>query len=200
MRARWRLWSAILPILAFPLTQARAQEPVDVGALVSAFQADSGVATRGLPWTTGGDLPIQWESAQPVASAPYLQSEGLTQTRTGHVQVAVDSLTREATVSVHGNENGIQRTEIVLQELDSWITGPLATAIPSAGVALTPLKCDLATEPASYGNVVWVAKAPGKTASGLWMGWNCAHDGCGIALTLLYRKADVDKVECVGGA
>jgi hypothetical protein len=200
VRARWRVWSALLPILTLPFAPAQAQEPVDVGALVTAFLADSGVATRGLPWMTGGDVPIEWESTQPVASAPYRQNEGLTQTRTGHLEVAVDSLVREATVSVHGNQNGIQRTEIVLQELDSWITGPLATAIPADGVALTPLKCDLATEPASYGNVVWVAKAPGKTASGLWMGWNCGHDGCGIVLTVLYRKADVDKVECVGGA
>lgn len=197
-----RSWSrlAVLAALALPLSAARAQEPVEVGALVTAFLADSGVATRGLTWTSGDGLAVQWQSAEPAASAPYLQSEGLTLTRTGSAQVSIDTLMREATVSVHGIDAGIQRVEIVFYELDSWLTNPLATALPADGVALTPLKCDLASEPPSYGNVVWVAKAPGKTASGLWMGWNCAHDGCGISLTVLYRKADVDKVECVGGA
>lgn len=171
-----------------------------MGALVTSFLADSGVATRGLPWTTGDGLPVQWETAEPAAASDYLRNEGITLTRVGQARVAVDSLLRDATVSVHGNVNGIQKVEILFQVLDSWLTAPIETALPADGVALTPLQCSRETEPATFGNVVWVAKAPGKTASGLWMGWNCGHDGCGIALTILYRKADVAAIECVGGS
>lgn len=64
-----RSWSrlAVLATLALPLSAARAQEPIEVGALVTSFLADSGVATRGLTWTSGDGLPVQWQSAQPAA-------------------------------------------------------------------------------------------------------------------------------------
>lgn len=201
MRAH-RSWSWLAGVfaLAVPLSSARSQEPVAIGAILTAFLADSGVATHGLPWTTGGELPIAWDTDQPVAAASYLQEQGITLTRSGRATVAVDTLVREVTVSVNGNETGIQDVAVGFDELDSWLTAPLEAALPADGVVLSPLKCSRETEPPSYGNVVWIAKVPGKTASGLWMSWNCAHDGCGIALTILYRKADVEPIECIGAS
>jgi len=63
---------------------------------------------------------------------------------------------------------------------------------------LQPLKCSRETEGYSFGNLLYAAKAPGKTASGLQEGWNCAHDGCTVAMTIYYRKADVEQFDCAG--
>lgn len=77
------------------------------------------------------------------------------------------------------------------------MTRPLAESL-TQHFSLTPLKCSMDTEPPSFGSVAWVVKAPGKTASKLGMSWNCAHDGCGVALELLYRRAQLARIECAG--
>ncbi|MEZ4587300.1 MAG: hypothetical protein R2909_12960 [Gemmatimonadales bacterium] len=43
-----------------------AGEPIKLSAVLTAFLVDSGVRTRGLPWTTGSELPVEWESPGPV--------------------------------------------------------------------------------------------------------------------------------------
>jgi hypothetical protein len=73
------------------------------------------------------------------------------------------------------------------------------TALRNDGLVLQPIKCQRATEGASYGNLVDAAKMPGKTASGLWWFWQTAQQELQITLSLLYRRADMAQVECYGG-
>lgn len=77
--------------------------------------------------------------------------------------------------------------------------GQVEGSLQQDGISLGPLKCDRAKEGATWGNAVYVAKAPGNKASELHENWNCGHDGCIAVLAILYRKADVDTVECAGG-
>ena len=64
------------------------------------------------------------------------------------------------------------------------------------GIQLSPLKCNQKTEGTMFGNVVYVAKAPGKTATGLWESWNCSARECLGGFTTLYRKNEVAKIDC----
>ena len=177
----------------------RAQQAVPVAAVIAAYQADSGVPTRGLAWDRGSSLPITWESARPVAAEDWVRQQGLTLSRIGSIRVAIsDTLARDAKIALHGNQQGIQQLDLTFESLDSWITAPLEETL-QASLTLRPYKCARETEGASFGNVAWVAKAPGRTASGLLMNWNCGHDGCGILLGLRYRRAELDAVECSGG-
>jgi len=178
---------------------AQAQQPVKLSAVVTAFLPDAGVQTRGLPWSTGDQLPVRWQSAKPVASADYLKQQGFTLSRTGNIRVLLDGGKAQAAIlQVAGNQLGVQQVTV------SWnvLSGPFdgaARSLEADGISLKPLKCRRETEGASFGNLVHIASAKGKTATGLWENWNCAHDGCWFALTILYRRSALAKIDCAGG-
>lgn len=175
-----------------------AQQPVNLSAVLTAFLPDEGVATRGLPWTTGNNM-VRWETAKAVASPPYLKSEGLTLRRAGKARVAVEGRGPVAvSIEVAGNELGIQRVNVSfdLAELD---LERAERSLIADGIQLSPLKCNRKTEGASFGNVVYVAKAPGKTATGLWESWNCSARDCFAEFSILYRKSEAGKIDCAPG-
>lgn len=93
---------------------------------------------------------------------------------------------------------GLQRVSISinLQETDELQLSEMRPALVAEGMTLTPLKCNAAREGASYGNLVFIAKVPKKTPSGLHENWDCSMNGCGWSMTILYRKADVTPIEC----
>ncbi len=166
---------------------------------MTAFLADSGVRTRGLPWTTGQDLAVAWETAEPVP-IPYKTQDGTTVSRTGTTQVGVDDGSPiEVTVDVAGNGNGIQRVSLHFEapELPKNLI-VAEESLTGSGITLAPLKCSRETEGHSYGNLIYVMKAPGKTASALHEWWNCAHDGCRAGFTIIYRKRDLAGITCMG--
>jgi len=188
-----------LALLAVVLpAQAPAPQAVRLSAVLAAFLPTAGTQTRGLPWTTGDELPIKWESATPVAPAAFEASQGFTMKRTGALVIEVGAERMDASIQVLGNQMGVQQVTIAWQQL----SGPFdraSLALAADGVGLRPLKCRRETEPASFGNLVQVAQFEGRTGAALWENWNCGQDGCGFSLTLLYRRAAVDQVECVGG-
>lgn len=176
-----------------------AQQAVKLSALLTAFLPDEGVATRGLPWTTANNLPVRWETAKPVAAADYLKREGLTLSRAGKARIAVEGRAPVAvTVEVHGNQIGIQRVSVSfdLAELD---IERAERSLVADGIQLSPLKCSRKTEGVSFGNVVYLAKAPGKTATGLWESWNCSARECLGGFSTLYRNNEVAKIDCATG-
>ncbi len=179
-------------------TSAPAQQTVKLSTVLSAFLADSGVRIRGLDWTTGHALPVRWETPRPIAAADWLQRQGYTLSRTGKARIIVGTLpAMEMQVDLWGTEAGLQKANVMF-ELNELTMDLVEQALAQDGFSLQPLKCDRSKEGASYGNAVYVAKGPGKTASGLHESWDCAHDGCTGTLSLLYRKADVAAVECIG--
>lgn len=174
------------------------QEPVKLSAVLTTFLADSAVQTKGLEWTTGNALPVEWESAEPVAPPEYLIQEGFTLSRSGTGRVLMgEQAVVEISLSVVGNEAGVQRVSVIFPLTDVGLD-QIEGSLGQDGIVLTPLKCDRKTEGATWGNAVYVAKAPGKTASGLHENWNCGHDQCTAVLSILYRRSDVDTVECAG--
>ncbi|MEP7325268.1 MAG: hypothetical protein ABI836_04895 [Gemmatimonadota bacterium] len=186
--------------LAAPL--AAQQAPARLSMVLTAFLADSGVATRGLPWTTGSALPVQWATRAPVAAEAWARQKGFTMARAGTVRIKVGTHEPvEMALQLFGNNAGLQQViiSVNLQESDELQHGEMRTALAAEGMTLTPLKCDEKKEGASYGNLVFVAKAPGKTPSGLHENWDCSMNGCGWSMTLLYRKADVAPIECYSG-
>ena len=194
----WFPW-IVAGVLAVVPAFAEAQQSVKLSALLTTFLADANVKTKGLPWTTGASLPVKWQSPKPVAAVAYLQQQGFTLSREGTARVAVGAEQFDATVQVLGNDAGIQQVTIGWNQL----SGPFdaaARSLVADDIVLEPLKCSPEKEGASYGNLVHVVKAPGKTASALWESWNCAHDGCGYALTILYRKSAVAAIECASGS
>lgn len=186
-------------------TLARAQQPqqaVTLSSVLTTFLADSGVPTRGLPWTTGSALPIKWATRQPVAAEAWAQQQGFTLGRAGTVRIKVgNNPPVEMALQLMGNAAGLQRVSISinLQETDELQISEMRPALIAEGMTLTPLKCDAAKEGASYGNLVFVAKAAKKTPSGLHENWDCSMNGCGWSMTILYRKADVTPIECATG-
>jgi len=178
---------------------AQTQASMSLSTLLTTFLADSGVRTRGLPWTTGKELPVAWQSADPVKIA-YPTPDGTTVARTGTTQVGLaDGSTADATIEVAGNEVGVQRVAV-------WFDAPelpknlivAEQSLTDAGFTLTPLKCSRDTEGATYGNLVYVIKAPGKTASALHESWNCTQEGCTATVALVYRKRDLAGITCIG--
>lgn len=192
---------AMLTLVVVPLlaqgTGKKELPATTLPTLLGAFLADSGVATRGLPWTTGSTLPVKWNSPKPVPSQ-YTMWPNVTVERTGTARMAAsDTSTVEVQVFVLGNDAGIQRFFV------SWDMVQLPTLaadslLVRAGFTLTTTLCDRATEGYSYGNLLQVIKAPGKKAAGLHEQWNCAQEDCTAAFVLYYRKADAEKVECAG--
>jgi hypothetical protein len=195
--------SALLVAIGIPVSGAAQSErpPATLGGIVSAFLADSGTRTRGLPWTTGQGTGIRWESATPVENPDtWLNNPALTLARIGTARVPIGGKARDLNVRVHGNPAGIQR--VSLSFLFDGLEGgdmreAVGTALADGQVTLTPLKCEKAAEGHSYGNLVYVVASPGKAASALWWNWNCAADGnCGFDQIILYRRADLAQVEC----
>jgi hypothetical protein len=177
-----------------------AQQPPRLSQLIATFLADSGVPTRGLPFTVAEVLPARWESATPVATDPVAQREGYTLTRRGVVVVTLGPGAVPVAVQLLGTANGLQRVLFGVETTHHELTERMVfDALRAEGMTLVPMKCDLEKEGASYGNVIYAAKVPGKTASGLWGMWQCPADGCTLTLALLYRRADMDRVECAAG-
>jgi hypothetical protein len=198
---------------AMPTTatgQERASTAIPLAQLIGAFLVDSGVRTAGLQWTTGNSTPIRWYSAAPVTNTdPAGRARGLTHTRTGAVRVTLgDSVTLPMHVLAIGPATGLAQVVFSFDSLQVDSPGGggffvhremVETALRNDGMILQPIKCQRATEGASYGNLVDAAKLPGKTASGLWWYWQSVQQELQITLSLLYRRADMAQVECYGG-
>lgn len=165
--------------------------------LMATYLADSGVRTRGLPWSVAGALPITWNTATPVAPS-YNAGPGLTLEQEGTVRVRIsDTAVVEISLRIFGNADGVQRF-VAFWDREALPDARAESALTDAGWTLKPLKCSRETEGFSYGNLLYAAKAPGKTAAGLQESWNCAHDGCTNSFTMYYRKADVEQFDCAG--
>ncbi len=197
-------------VMLAPFGSAEAQQGARLSRIIGAFLVDSGVQTRGLPWTTGNALPVRWRTAAPVRNTDqYSIQRGMTHTRVGTVKAIVDdSVTLPMTISVSGTATGLAMVAFSFDSL--WVTlrdgsgilvhrGMIEDGLRHDGVALTPLKCNRATEGASYGNLIDAVKVPGKTASGLWWFWQSPQQQPEVLLTLLYRRADMAQVECYSG-
>lgn len=195
-----------------PAAAARrpAATPVKLSAVLTAFLVDSGVRTRGLPWTTGSGLPIRWETARPVRNPDsYSAKRGLTLMRTGKLLASVgDSVVLPMSITILGADSGLARVTVGFDSMEVSTPGGggffltregIEAALTNDGLVFQPLKCSRATEGASYGNLVDAMKAPGKTASGLWWSWDAPQQQLRVMLTILYRRADMSEVECYQG-
>lgn len=200
---------ALLPLMVVPLAAQVPREPVRLATVIAAFLADSGVQTRGLPWSTGSALPIRWASAGPVTNTdPSARQRGVTHMRAGvFLGTAGDSVRLPMDIVVTGTGTGIAGVSIIPRTLLVETGGGggffltremLEQALRNDGLQLTPRKCDRATEGASYGNLVDAVKAPGKMASGLWWMWQSVQQELQVSLSLLYRSAEMAQVECAG--
>jgi hypothetical protein len=175
--------------------KSKAKPPATtLAAILGTFLADSGVATRGLPWTTGNTLPVKWNSAGPVKSQ-YTMYNGVTSERTGSTHFATDTGAVEGNLTVLGNEAGVQRFW-VQWDMVALPTLSADSLLLKAGFTLTPTKCSRDKEGYSYGNLFFVIKAPGKKAAGLQESWNCAQEVCTASYILYYRKADAENADC----
>jgi hypothetical protein len=205
-------------VIALTATSLPAQSTARVGSpagmrlgdLITDFLVDEGVRTRGLPCTTGSRLAVEWESDGPVANPDaYAQRQGRTLARSGSFTgVLSDSVALTMTVELAGNDASLRRVTIHLPSM--LFTRPdgsgffvpnemVLRSLTDQGLTLAPLKCDREAEGASYGNLVEAVRAPGKTASGLWWFWQSPQQEPTLTLTVLYRRADMDAVECSGG-
>ena len=188
---------------------ARAPARVALSAVLSAFLADSGVQTRGLPWTTGSALPIAWTTPQAVRNSdPNAYASGLTLRREGTFKGTVgDSVPLDMSIVAIGSPIGLAQVAVMIPSMlvetggggGFFVTREMVEqALKNEGVALQPIKCSREKEGASYGNLVDAIKVPGKTASGLWWYWDSPQQAMVLSLTLLYRRADMAQVECQG--
>lgn len=187
-----------------------AGQPVALSAVITAFLVDSGVQTRGLPWTTGSSLPIRWESAAPVANPDQFERrQGLALVRNGQFTGTVgDTVALAMTIRLGGTQAGLARVGIHLASLEVTRAGGsgffltremVENALRHEGLTLQPIKCSRDKEGASYGNLVDAVKAPGKGASGLWWMWDSPMQAPNLSLTILYRRAEMAQVECQEG-
>lgn len=199
-----------LALLTLPPTLAAQQpEPVRLGTVLETFLVDSGVRTRGLPWTTGQGLPIRWESAGPIATdEQWLRNLGLTHVRNGRfIALVGDSVALPVAINLRGTDAGLAGLSLTFETLlvehgegGFHLTREMIEkALVDQGAMLQPLKCSRETEGASYGNLVDAFRMPGKTASGLWWSWQAPMQELQVSLQLLYRRADMAQVECAGG-
>ncbi len=187
--------------------QAKATGRVKLSAVIAAFLADSGVRTRGLPWTTGNDLAIKWASATPIPNPDQsARAKGLTLARNGSfIGTVGDSVALPMDITVVGTTLGLASVWIRIASMEVSLSGGrgfflhrgmVETALKNEGLTLQPLKCSREKEGASYGNLVDAVKAPGKTASGLWWMWDSPQQQPTLALMIMYRRADMAQVEC----
>jgi len=173
-----------------------AQQPVKLSTVLTTFLADAGVQTRGLPWTTANSLPVKWETAKPGAAAEVFQRDGLTLRRAGKFRLSAEGgKVVDAYLEVFGNDTGIQRVQVNVN-VDELPLEAAEKSLAADGIQLSPLKCNRKTEGTSFGNLVYVMKAPGKIGTGLWEQWNCSAKECYGGFTIIYRKAELSKVEC----
>jgi len=209
-----RVFTLVLAFVSFSAglsaQQSRKPESVRLSKIISAFLVDSGVLTRGLPWTTGNAVGVKWKTQVPVTnpSVPERQ-RGITLARTGNFSGTVgDTVVLPMEILAVGTSLGLARVSIVIPSMlyeDNRGHGFFVTremveqALKNEGMKLTPLKCSRDKEGASYGNLVDAVKSPGKTASGLWWYWDSPRQEMTLSLTLLYRKADMAQVECQTG-
>ena len=186
--------------------QARAT-PVEVSKVITAFLVDSGVMTRGLPWTTGTSLPIKWQPVEIVTNpAEVARRQGITHTKSGtFTGTAGDSVALPMSITVTGTAAGLAGMSIEMSNMEvtkkdgsGFFTTRemIEAALRNEGLTLTPIKCSRDKEGASYGSLVDAVKAPGKTASGLAWHWESPQQQMYLTLSLLYRRADMAKVEC----
>ncbi|HEY7569338.1 MAG TPA: hypothetical protein VH762_17280 [Gemmatimonadaceae bacterium] len=198
-------------VMARPVVgQTKAGNRVKLSAVIAAFLADSGVQTRGLPWTTGNGLAIKWQSAAPVRNPDQsARAKGLTHARSGSFMGTVgDSVALPMDITVVGTTLGLANVGINISSLEVSLGGSrggfilhrgmVETALKNEGLTLQPIKCSRAKEGASYGNLVDAVKAPGKTASGLWWMWDSPQQQPTLSLMIMYRRADMAQVECQG--
>jgi hypothetical protein len=193
-----------------PLAAQLPRESTKLAAVLTAFLADSGVPTRGLPWTSGNALPIRWQSTGPVQNTdPYARQRGITHMRAGVFRGTLgDSVTLPMDIVVTGTATGIAGVNIIPRTLLVETGGGagffmtremMEQALRNDGLMLTPRKCDRAKEGASYGNLVDAVKAPGKMASGLWWMWQSMQQELQVSMSLIYRNAEMNQVECAEG-
>jgi len=186
-----------------------AGEPIKLSAVLTAFLVDSGVRVRGLPWTTGSELRVEWESPGPVQNPDqWAAKQGRVVARNGSFTGTIgDSVALAMTINVSGIPAGLAQVAITIPSME--VTNPdgsgfiatremVETALKNEGLQLQPLKCRRETEGASYGNLVDAVKAPGKTASGLAWHWEAPQQQLYLTLTILYRRADMAQIECAG--
>lgn len=197
MRVQPRNW--LLPaILLLPGTSAiSAQQTVQLGTVITTFLADTGVPSRVVPWTIGSRLPVTWQSGRPVKT----DAEGYTLGLNGTVQVALEGHAPvPVTIQLLGNNDGIERVTLAFD----WTNPDLDVVektLETQGVHLTPLRCNRKTEPKAAGNVLFEARAAGKTSLGVEEAWSCAPAGtCSLGMSLLYRRNDVDTFHCMAPA
>ncbi len=187
-----------------------AATPVKLSAVLTAFLVDSGVRTTGLPWTTGSALPIRWTTPRPVPNTdPAAVKRGMTKTRDGKFLGTLgDSIALGMYISVWGTDSGVTGVSVTLDSMLVELKDGsgfflhremLEVALRNEGLTFQPLKCKRETEGASYGNLIDAMKAPGKTASGLWWAWDSPQQQTTIVLTILYRRAEMNQVECHSG-
>ncbi|MGE0556547.1 MAG: hypothetical protein AB7R55_24235 [Gemmatimonadales bacterium] len=214
-RPRPFAWSVVLIALlvsgsaAMTVAAQGAGEPIKLSAVLTAFLVDSGVRTRGLPWTTGSELPVQWESPGPVQNPDqWAAKQGRVVARNGSFTGTIgDSVALAMTINVSGIPAGLAQVAITIPSME--VTKPdgsgffatremVEAALKNEGLQLQPVKCKRETEGASFGNLVDALKAPGKTASGLAWHWEAPQQQLYVTLTILYRRADLAQVECAG--
>ena len=190
--------------------KGRKTVPVRLSTVIAAFLADSGVPTRGLPWTTGASLPITWATpnAEP-ATGEYARRKGWTLSWSGTFTGTIgDTVVLPMTVQAYGGPQGLARAGFGIASLEVTNKGGggffatremVETALRNEGLTFQPLRCSRDKEGASYGNLVDAVKAPGKTASGLWWMWQSPQQMMELSLTILYRRVDMAEVECQSG-
>ena len=189
------------------LAQPKSANRVKLSAVIAAFLADSAVRTRGLPWTTGNDLAIKWQSATPIPNPDQsARAKGLTLARIGSfIGTVGDSVALPMDITVVGTTVGLANVGINIPSMEVKLSGGrgfflhremVETAFKNEGLTLQPLKCSRDKEGASYGNLVDAVKAPGKTSSGLWWMWQSPQQAPTLLLTILYRRVDMAQVEC----
>ena len=190
--------------------QAAKTKPVRLSSVINAFLVDSGVMTRGLPWTTGSALPIKWASSAPVRNTdPSERERGVALERTGtFIGTVGDSVALPMTIRLAGTAAGLAGIAINIPSMEVsnkkgggfFMTREMVDqALRNEGLELKPLKCSRDKEGASYGNLIDAVRAPGKTASGLWWYWDSPKQEMSLSLNLLYRRVDMAKVECYAG-
>lgn len=202
--------TGLIMSVASGLHAQRPAQKIPVSKVLAAFLVDSGVRTRGLPWSTGSELPIKWATAAPVANEDArARAQGITLVRGGRFMGTLgDSVALEMAITLWGSPTGLSSVGIVLDSME--VTNRdgsgflvhremIERALRNEGVTFQPLKCKRETEGASYGNLVDAVKVPGKTASGLWWSWQSAQQAQSVGLTILYRRADMNQVECYSG-
>lgn len=174
-----------------------AQVSVTLAAVLSPFLPDSADRAPRVDWTTGGALPIRWASPGAV-DAPYLRAEGMSHRREGTIRLAGATSPIDGLIVTQGVPTLVMQVAVTW-DLEAMAIDSALASLERAGVRLRPLKCDRAKEGYSYGNAVYTMRIAGKRPQGLHLSWNCgAAVGCSATLTILYRRADVERVECAG--